>query len=81
MSSASNRKPPKQAANLSVRRDLLDAARESGVNLSAVLEEALEEKVAAAKREKWLQENAEAMEKYNELVAGQGVFSDGRRSF
>jgi len=35
-----NRKAPKQATNLSINRDLLNAAREAGVNLSAALEEA-----------------------------------------
>jgi antitoxin CcdA len=81
MSSTKSRKVPKQATNLSVNRDLLNAARESGVNLSAVLEEALEVKVAMAKREKWIRENAQAIERYNDLVAERGVFSDERRSF
>ncbi|HMN44107.1 MAG TPA: type II toxin-antitoxin system CcdA family antitoxin [Povalibacter sp.] len=80
-STSRNRKAPRQATNLSINRDLLNAARESGVNLSAVLEEALEEKVAAARREKWIRENAEAIERYNDLVGEQGVFSDDRRSF
>jgi len=76
-----NRKAPKQATNLSINRDLLNAAREAGVNLSAALEEALQEKVAAARREKWKRENAEAIAEYNNFVAEHGVFSDGRRSF
>lgn len=76
-----NRKAPKQATNLSINRDLLNAAREAGVNLSAVLEEALQEKVAAARREKWKQENAEAIAEYNDFIAEHGVFSDGQRSF
>ena len=77
----SNRKAPKQATNLSINRDLLNAAREAGVNLSAALEEALHEKVAAARREKWKQENAEAIAEYNELIEERGVFSEGHRSF
>jgi antitoxin CcdA len=75
-----NRKARKQAINLSIDRDLLNAAREAGVNLSAALEEALQEKVAAARREKWKRENAEAIAEYNELVAEHGVFSEGHRS-
>jgi antitoxin CcdA len=74
-------KAPKQAANLSINRDLLNAAREAGINLSAALEEALQEKVAAARREKWKRENAEAIAEYNNLVAEHGVFSEGQRSF
>jgi antitoxin CcdA len=74
-------KAPKQATNLSINRDLLNAAREAGINLSAALEEALQEKVAAVRREKWKRENAEAIAEYNDLVAEHGVFSDGQRSF
>ena len=75
------RKAPKQATNLSIDRDLLDAARAAGVNLSATLEEALREKVAAARREKWKRENAAAITEYNELIAEHGIFSEGQRSF
>ena len=50
---------------MSIDRDLLNAAREAGVNLSAALEEALREKVAAARREKWKRDNAEAIAEYN----------------
>lgn len=74
-------KVPKQATNLSIDRDLLNAAREAGVNLSAALEEALREKVAATRREQWRRENAEAIAEYNDLIAEHGVFSEGQRSF
>ena len=77
----SNRKAPKQATNLSIDRDLLNAAREAGVNLSAALEEALREKVVAARREQWKRENAEAIAEYNDLIAEHGIFSEGQRSF
>lgn len=74
-------KAPKQATNLSIDRDLLNEAREAGVNLSAALEEALREKVAAARREKWKRDNAEAIAEYNDLIAEHGIFSEGQRSF
>jgi len=76
-----NRKAPKQATNLSIDRDLLNEAREAGVNLSAALEEALRAKVAATRREKWKRENADAIAEYNDLIADRGVFSEGQRSF
>ena len=76
-----NRKAPKQATNVSINRDLLDSAREAGVNLSAALEEALKEKVAAARREKWKRDNADAIAEYNNLIEEHGVFSEGQRSF
>ncbi len=62
-------------------RELLNTAREAGVNLSAVLEEALAERVAVAKREAWVKENSKAIAAYNDFVCEHGVFSDGERSF
>jgi antitoxin CcdA len=74
-------KIPKQAANLSVRSDLLTAAREAGVNLSAVLEDALAAKVAEAKRQQWVRENGAAIDAYNNFVTEHGSFADETRSF
>ena len=71
----------KRAANVSVRSDLLVAAREAGINLSAALERALTEELAAIKRKKWLEENREAIQAYNEYVEKNGTFSDGVRGF
>jgi antitoxin CcdA len=72
---------PKRATNVSVRSDLLDAAREAGVNLSATLERALTEELAEAKRKKWREENREAIQAYNEHIEKHGVFSDDVRRF
>jgi antitoxin CcdA len=72
---------PKRATNVSVRSDLLAAAREAGVNLSATLERALLEELAEAKRKKWRQDNRDAITAYNEHVEKNGMFSDGVRSF
>jgi antitoxin CcdA len=71
----------KRATNVSVRSDLLAAAREAGVNLSATLERALMEELAEVKRNKWRQENRDAITAYNEYVEKHGMFSDGARSF
>jgi antitoxin CcdA len=71
----------KRATNVSVRSDLLVAAREAGVNLSATLERALTEELAAAKRKKWREENREAIQTYNEHIENHGVFSDDVRRF
>ncbi len=72
---------PKRATNVSVRSDLLAAAREAGLNLSATLERALTEELTAAKRKTWLAENREAIEAYNEHVEKHGTFSDNVRTF
>ena len=72
---------PKRATNVSVRGDLLAAAREAGVNLSAALERALTEELAEAKRKKWRDDNREAIAAYNEHVEKHGAFSDDVKSF
>ena len=70
---------PKRATNVSVRQDLLDAAREAGLNLSATLERALIEELAAARRRQWIEENLVAIAAYNEHVDKYGVLSDHER--
>jgi antitoxin CcdA len=75
------RKPPKRAANVSVRGDLLDAARAAGLNLSATLESALERTLAEEKHRRWRAENREAIEAYNDFVDKHGTFSDDVRGF
>jgi len=72
---------PKRATNVSVRSDLLAAAREAGVNLSATLERALTEELAATKSKKWREENREAIQAYNEHIEKHGVFSNDVRRF
>ena len=72
---------PKLATNVSVRSDLLTAAREAGVNLSATLERALTEVLAEVKRKNWREDNRDAIAAYNEHVERHGTFSDDVRSF
>jgi antitoxin CcdA len=76
-----HRTAAKRATNVSIRVDLLEAAREAGVNLSATLERALAEELAGLKRTRWREENREAIAAYNEYVDEHGTFSDGVRSF
>jgi antitoxin CcdA len=71
----------KRATNVSVRGDLLAAAREAGINLSAALEKALAEELAKSKRKKWRHDNRDAIAAYNEHVEKHGTFSDDIRSF
>jgi antitoxin CcdA len=81
MSRQRSRAAAKRITNVSIRSDLLSAAREAGINLSATLERALTEGLAAAKRDKWRRDNREAIDAYNEHVEKHGVFSDGVRRF
>jgi antitoxin CcdA len=71
----------KAPINLSVRTDLILRARTLGINVSEVLEGALLRAVAAAEREAWLAENADAIADYNARIEERGVFSDDWRRF
>lgn len=72
---------PKRAINLTVRRDLLQAAREERVNLSAILERALEQELAALKRTQWRLEHARAIEAYNQHVREHSPALQATRTF
>jgi antitoxin CcdA len=71
----------KRPANLSISAELLEQARALEINLSATLERALEHEVRVRAREKWLEENREAIRIYNQRIERDGVWSDGMRGF
>ena len=71
----------KKATNLSIRADLLAEAKALNINLSQAFETHLTELVRTKKRERWLEENREAIAAYNRRIEEQGVFSDGWRTF
>jgi antitoxin CcdA len=76
-----DREASRKPTRLSVNSDLLEKARELGVDLATTLEDALALEVHRRQREAWLVENREAIEAYNELIARDGVFSTGMRGF
>jgi antitoxin CcdA len=71
----------KVATNLSLRADLVAEAKALALNLSEVVEAAIEVAVREAREAAWLVENGEAIDQYNDFVATHGLFSDGRRRF
>lgn len=66
---------------LDVNRDLVDKARELGVDLAATVADALALEIRMRQGESWRKENRDAIEAYNEHVAQHGVFSTGLRGF
>jgi antitoxin CcdA len=72
---------PKKSTNLSVNSDLLKRSKILKVNLSATLEQALNEKLKAIESEKWKAENKNAMAAYNQFIEENGCFSDEYRDF
>jgi antitoxin CcdA len=71
---------PKKPINLSLNSDLLRVGKELGLNISAIAEEALAQAVKERLSQRWLAENAAAIQVYNRRTEG-GVFSDGLRRF
>jgi antitoxin CcdA len=76
-----DRTATRRSTKLRVNSDLLEKARELGVDLATTLEEGLAREIQRKQRENWLEENREAIQAYNEHVAKAGVFSAGLRSF
>jgi antitoxin CcdA len=81
VSAGYDREASKKPMKLNVNSDLLEKARELGVDLASTVEAALSLEVQRRQREAWLEENREAIEAYNEHVAQHGVFSTGLRGF
>ncbi len=65
----------RRAVNLSVRADLAAAARAARLNLSMLLERALEKELLLIRRRRWREENAGAVEAYNRHVKDNGAFA------
>ena len=72
---------PKKATNITINADLLREAKSLGINLSHTFERHLAEVVRKARRERWLEENREALDDHNAFIERHGVFSDGLRRF
>lgn len=72
---------PKRPVNLSANADLLRIAKEAGINLSQVFEEAVLVKVRESLEEQWREENKEAIAAYNARIERDGVFAAHKRRF
>lgn len=66
---------PRRATNLTVRGDLVAAARRERINLSALLERALEEELVRVKWWQWRRENAASIAAYNHHIKEHRPFS------
>jgi antitoxin CcdA len=64
---------PRRPTNVTLPEPLLREARALGVNLSQACECGLAAEVAATRRERWLAENRQAMDTWNEHVAEHGL--------
>ena len=67
----------KQRLNVTVRGDLIERAREAGLNISSVVEESLTERLRKADGERWIAENAEAIAYHNARIERDGLWHKG----
>lgn len=74
-------KAAKESTNLSLKSELLAEAKRLDIDLSATLENALEQEIRRHLQAEWLQQNAEAIDACNELTKKHGLFSDSFRVF
>jgi antitoxin CcdA len=72
---------PKKATNLSLNSDLLKRTRALNINLSATLEQALIDKLKSIEAKKWVKENKNSIQAYNDFVDDNGCFGDEFREF
>lgn len=66
-------KHAKRAINLSLNAQVLDTARELGMNLSSTVDALLAEEVKRRYWERWNAENKEAIEHYNARIEREGL--------
>jgi len=78
---AAARRVRKAPTNLSLRTDLVQRAKALELNLSEVVESALEQAIVAAEQARWLAENKHAIDYYNSFVEKHGVFGEEFREF
>lgn len=62
----------RKPVNLSLNTEIVAAAREVGINLSRVTEDALRLATKAERERRWLEDNREAIQSFNEWYAREG---------
>lgn len=64
---------PKKATNLTLNSGVLEMARELGMNISQTVDGLLTAEVKRRYREKWNEDNKEAVAAYNARIAKEGL--------
>ncbi len=72
---------PKKPVNLTANADLLQNAKDAGINLSQTFEDALLVKLRVTLEKQWLAENQEAIVAFNLRMKRDGVFATNKRRF
>jgi antitoxin CcdA len=77
----SKRRGPRRPTNVTLQADLLAEAKHLGINISEACESGLHERVAEARRKRWLEENREAIDDYNARIERDGLTLARYRQF
>ena len=70
-----------RATNLSLNAELVDEAKRLGVNISLAAGQGLAAAVKKARGERWLAENADALDSFNEYLEKHGLPLEEYRLF
>jgi antitoxin CcdA len=71
----------RRPANVTLHADLLAEAKQLGLNISQACEAGLHERVAAVRRQRWLEENRDAIDNYNARIERDGLTLARYRQF
>ena len=74
-------KPQRKATNLSLDQRVVAEAKELGLNVSRIAEEAISDAVRAERNRRWKEENREALESWNDWVRENGLPLEKYRLF
>jgi antitoxin CcdA len=77
----SKRPAATRPTNLSLSASLVDEAKKLGVNISLAAASGLEQAVARRRAERWIEDNASALESYNQYVEENGLPLEKSRLF
>jgi antitoxin CcdA len=66
---------------VSINKEILESAKNQNIVLSTLLEKALIEELKKIAHETWIEENNANLNRYNQRIIKDGVFSDEMRSF
>jgi antitoxin CcdA len=71
----------KKLANVAIDSDLIDAANDLGLNVQAICEQRLREKIQTSREQTWSSQHAEFIANYNAMVEAEGTALHEWRSF
>ena len=72
---------PRRPTNVTLQANLLAEAKKLGINISEACEAGLHERVAKVRRQRWLEENREAIDDYNARIDRDGLTLARYRQF